>query len=259
MNRLDKVTRRISLGFLLVLGATFFIFSGYPSANPVNKPLGQTILTVGAQTVQENYSTFLPYDKFSIPNLNATINFLSGGSYENAALENNTWHFKSLALNSYLLNLSERGAPPGGIVTGRDVLPYLNDNGAFSVSAKNCNITITAFEPLSTYYPYSGWLNYTVTGTGEQTFDLHFPSKSFYWNIIIDSENDQNATYESSGYLITVAGAKTDVAIHYDTVGTNRDLHDKTIDFPWLLTLIVVIVVIVIAFFGILIKKRVYK
>ena len=90
---------------------------------------------IQAQTT-ENVIHFSPADQFTIPNYHGSFSFAAGGSYENATLYNGTWHFAGLALNSYTINLSARGAPPGGIVTGRDVLPYLVANGAFSVSAK---------------------------------------------------------------------------------------------------------------------------
>ena len=175
---------------------------------------------------EDNVITFSPADQFAIPNYDSSVNFSVGGSYENATLyDNGTWHFAGLALNSYALNLSAGGAPSGGIVTGRDVLPYLIDGGDFSLSAKNCKVTITAYEPLTQYYPYSGWLNYTVTGTGEQVFDLHFPGKAFYWNITIDGEMKiQNESWtQSNNNLIKVTGARNNVTIHYDHMPTSRD------------------------------------
>lgn len=44
--------------------------------------------------------TFTPADKFSIPALNGSISFLTNGTYSEATLENNTWHFKDLTLNN---------------------------------------------------------------------------------------------------------------------------------------------------------------
>jgi len=175
---------------------------------------------------EDNVITFSPADQFAIPNYDSSVNFSVGGSYENATLyDNGTWHFEGLALNSYSLNMSARGAPHKGIVTGRDVLPYLYDGGDFSVSDKNCKVTITAYEPLTQYYPYSGWLNYTVTGTGEQTFDLHLPGKAFYWNITIDGEMKiQNESWtQSNNNLIKVTGARNNVTIHYDEILPPRD------------------------------------
>jgi hypothetical protein len=181
---------------------------------------------IRAQAAEDTVIAFSPADQFAIPNYNGSISFAAGGSYESATLyDNGTWHFAGLALNSYTLNLSDRGAPPGGIVTGRDVLPYLYDGGAFSVSAKDCNVTITAYEPLTQYNPYSGWLNYTVTGTGEQIFDLNFPSRAFYWNITIDGEMKiQNESWtQSNNNLIKVTGARNNVCIRYDSIQIPRD------------------------------------
>ena len=100
---------------------------------------------IQAQTAENDATAFSLADQFVIPNSNGSISFAAGGSYENATLYNGTWHFTGLTLNSYTLNLSARGAPPGGVVTGRDCLPYLTGYGAFSVSAKSCNVTITGY------------------------------------------------------------------------------------------------------------------
>jgi hypothetical protein len=208
---------------------------------------------IQAQDAEDTVVAFSPADQFEFPNNNGSVSFSMGGSYESATFyDNGTWHFAGLALNSYTLNLSARGAPPGGIVTGRDVLPYLNDGGSFSVSAKDCNVTITGYEPLTHYYPYSGWLNYTVTGIGEQIFDLHFPSKAFYWNITIDGEMKiQNESWtQSNNNLIKVTGARNEVCIHYDSIQISRDGPQT---FPWLLqvttaTIVITLCIVVFIF-----------
>ena len=214
-----------------------------------------TILTtplIQAQTAENDVRPLSPADKFAIPNYNGSISFATGGSYENATLYNDTWHFAGLALNSYTLNLSARGAPPGGMVTGRDVLPYLYDGGSFSVSAKDCNVTVTGYEPLTHHSTYSGWLNYTVTGIGEQIFDLNFPGKAFYWNITIDGEMKiQNKSWtQSNNNLIKVTGARNNVCIHYDSIQTPRD-GPQTVPF-WLpittAAIVVTLLIVVIIF-----------
>jgi hypothetical protein len=245
----DKETKKIGSYLIIILGLGFFAICASPNS---------LLQIVHAQTSQESYSTFLPSDEFTIPNLNGSISFASGGSYENATLENNTWRFEGFALDTYTLNLSARGAPPGGIVTGRAVLPYLNDNGAFSVSVQDCNVTITAYEPLSTYYPHSGWLNYTIIGTGEQTFDFHFPSKNFYWNTTVDGQLEgQNETWTSANNnLIIISGAKSCVSIHYDSAGTIRDLDHYTPTFPWVPVIIVIAAIIIAAVILIRLRKN---
>ena len=248
-----------ALKFCAIIFLFFMAFTSIslPSAtNLFNEPLKSTVQLAQSQTTQKGITTFSHSDAFAISDNNASISFASGGSYENATLENDTWHFEGLALNSYILNLSARGAPPGGIVTGRDVLPYLNDNGAFSLSAKDCNVTIIAYEPLSSYYPYSGWLNYSIVGAGQQTFDLHFPSKNFAWNITIDGEfKVQNEGWSSSnGDLIKIEGAKNIVSIYYDSIGIPRDLGVEN-PFPWLPVTIVVVLVTGFGSLIIFIKK----
>ena len=213
---------------------------------------------IRAQAAEDHVITFSPAEQFAIPNYNGSISFAAGGSYENATLyDNGTWNFAGLALDSYTLNLSARGAPPGGIVTGRDVLPYLNDGGSFSVSAQNGNVTITGYEPLTHYYPYSGWLNYTVKGIGEQIFDLNFPSKAFYWNITIDGEiKIQNESWtQTNNNLIKVTGARNEVCIHYDSIQISRDGPQT---FPWLLqvTNATIVITLCIVVFIFLIRNR---
>lgn len=210
---------------------------------------------------EDNVIPFSPADQFAIPKYNSSVSFAAGGSYESATFyDNGTWHFAGLALNSYTLNLSARGAPPGGIVTGRDVLPYLYNGGSFSVSAKDCNVTITGYEPLTQYNPYSGWLNYTVTGTGEQIFDLNFPGTAFYWNITIDGEMKiQNESWtQTNNNLIKVTGATNNVCIHYDHMPTSRDGPQT---FPWLqvttATIVVTLLVVMIIFLVRKIAKKV--
>jgi hypothetical protein len=209
---------------------------------------------IQAQTT-ENVIHFSPADQFAFPNYHGSVSFAAGGSYENATLYNGTWHFAGLALNSYTMNLSARGAPPGGIVTGRDVLPYLHDGGAFSVSAKDCNVTITGYEPLTHYNPFSGWLNYTVKGTGEQVFDLHFPGKGNYWNVTVDGEmRMQNESWTpSNNNLIKVTGATNDVCIHYDSIPKSRDGPQT---FPWLQVTTATIIVATLLIIVITLLKR---
>ena len=208
---------------------------------------------------EDNVIPFSPDDQFAIPNYDGSVSFAAGGSYESATLyDNGTWHFAGLALNSYTMNLSARGAPPGGIVTGRDVLPYLHDDGSFSVSAKDCNVTITGYEPLTQYNPYSGWLNYTVKGKGEQIFDLNFPGTAFYWNITIDGEMKiQNESWtQSNNNLIKVTGATNNVCIHYDHLPTSRDGPQT---FPWLLqvtTATIVITLCIVVFIFVIRKSQ---
>jgi hypothetical protein len=71
---------------------------------------------------------FTSADNFAIPDYNSTINFGYSGTYLGpASLRNNVWYFQNLAFNGY----TSHGIP----------LWY------FAVSAQNCNITITGYNP----------------------------------------------------------------------------------------------------------------
>ncbi len=60
-----------------------------------------------------------------------------------------------------------------------DVLPYSLNDGNFSISVQNCNVTITNYDIMMQYIPRVGWLNYTVNGAGTQTFNFYYFSTGY--------------------------------------------------------------------------------
>jgi hypothetical protein len=173
-------------------------------------------------------ATFTSENMFVISEHNSQINFATGGSYDSAILENNTWNFIGLVFDSYMLNTTVGGGPYG-VVYGREVLQYCPNGGNFSVSTQNCNITITNYDTIMNYAQNNdGWLNYTVQETGKQTFNLHyFPTGIGPWNwtVYIDGESKEkndgwNTTAED---IITINGANKSVAINFELIQPTKN------------------------------------
>jgi parallel beta-helix repeat protein len=182
----------------------------FASINPVH---GLTMFNSGTQ--------------FAIPENNGQLNFAVGGSYDSAALENNTWNFVGLALDNYLLDLTEaRGF--GGVIYGRDVLEYSHNGGNFSVSLQNCEINITNYDIWGMFGPSHGWLNYTVSGIGDQSFNLYYARLGIGpigWDVYIDdvaAAQNEGWTISTDGWL-TVSGATSNVSIHWEWIKPVRD------------------------------------
>ena len=118
-------------------------------------------------------TNFSPTGTFAIPENNSTIAFAYNGSYETATLVNSTWFFTNLQLT------------PSNLTSNDDPLLDSPNNGNLSITAQNSNITITSFDRLLIPHPSDylnntgkwltpGWLNYTVTGIGNQTVKIQF-------------------------------------------------------------------------------------
>jgi hypothetical protein len=111
---------------------------------------------------------FTPTTQFPIPATNGTISFAQIGFYENATLIDDAWVFSNLNLNS----------EQSSLLTDSPTTANLN------ITTQNSNITITRFERLLTpdtkdyqntgSWLTPGWLNYTVSGVGEQTIRIQF-------------------------------------------------------------------------------------
>jgi len=92
------------------------------------------------------------------------------------------------------------------------------------MSARNCNVTITGYHAPFSSSGFAGWLNYTVTGVGNQTFDNNYDKidsrEINNYTVIIDgiarTQND-GWTLTDDGWLI-VTGATSNVTIIYKHV-----------------------------------------
>lgn len=143
---------------------------------------------------------FTPENQFAIPAYNSSISFATIGSYSNASLIDNIWYFTDLLL-----------------ANSTSIFP--NFKGIrFSVSVQNCNLTITRVDTINVFPPTSGWLDYMVSGVGNQTFNLHYPHEEWlsyevYVDGTVKTQNDGwNITKD--GWL-TVTDASSNVKIQY--------------------------------------------
>jgi hypothetical protein len=156
--------------------------------------------TVFAQD-EEEPTAFTPQDQFIIPEYNGAISFATGGSYSNASLIDNIWHFTGLLLTN-----------------ATSSFPFFSGI-RFSVSVQNCNITITRIDTLNVFPPSSGWVEYTVSGVGNQTLNLNYSQKRWLgYTVYVDGkEKTQNDgwTVTEDGWL-AVTGATSNVRIHYE-------------------------------------------
>ena len=150
--------------------------------------------------------TFTSSDYFTIPELHGRISFREGGSYTTASLNNSTWDFTGLTF--------------GG---AKSVFPNF-EGTKFSVSAQNCDMTITRLDVLNIFPPFSGWLEYTVAGIGMQTVNLRYAmnewlSYTIYVDGVARAQND-GWTVTKDGW-ITVTGATSTVRIQYAQASLN--------------------------------------
>lgn len=166
---------------------TFFLFSFL------------VLPTVFAQDETES-TAFTPQDQFIISEYNSAISFAAGGSYSNALLVDNIWYFT-------------------GLMLGKATSVFPNFHGIrFSVSAHNCNLTITRIDTLNVFPPSSGWIDYTVSGVGNQTLNLNYANERWLsYKVYVDGEEkpqNNGWTVTEDGWL-SVTGATSNVRIHY--------------------------------------------
>ena len=112
----------------------------------------------------QNGVTFTPADKFSIPALNGSISFSVNGTCSEATLENNTWHFKDLTLNSS------------------------QTLGNLKISTQNSNVTILFYRAYNTTFRAT-MIRYSVEGHGKQTINFGFDesqkTRPEEWSVVI--------------------------------------------------------------------------
>ena len=183
-------------------------------------------------------TNFSSTDTFAIPENNSTIAFAYNGSYETATLVNSTWVFTNLQLT--LSNLTSNNDP----------LLDSPNTGNLGITAQDCNITITSFDRLLIQDPNDinntgdwltpGWINYTVTGVGNQTVKMQFGTSNWtttstyvgtnswplgVYAVFIDGKNTQynegwTDTVNDEGMIangtgIVINGAASNVSIEY--------------------------------------------
>lgn len=126
-----------------------------------------TVLSLLPAVNAQQVTTFTTADHFDIPQLSGSICFAYNGSYTQAKLENNTWHFSNLSIN---------GSRP---------------QGDLAVSASDSNITIYSFSALGTTTALTRKaVRYFAQGTGQQVFNMGI-----------------NGTTDVSEWWVTIAGS----------------------------------------------------
>jgi hypothetical protein len=154
-------------------------------------------------------TAFSSQDAFAIPDCNSQIRFATGGSYNRATLEDSAWVFDNLNFDA------------AHNVTG------------FSVSAKDCNVTVTGISGID-WFDQIGWVTYNVTGVGSQTFRLSSLTGDGgfvdQYAVFIDGVNKTEGdgwTYTSGSVpnyphiasdYFTVTGAAVNVSIGYTAI-----------------------------------------
>jgi len=126
----------------------------------------------------QDATTFTRQDKFSIPEFNGSISFALNGSYSSATLENGTWNFKDLSLNS--------SQPLGNL----------------KISVENSNMTVWSFRSFL-FSGRSAQLRYNVQGIGNQTINLGLnstqPTHPIEWSVTVPSVTVPNTVFLAEG------------------------------------------------------------
>jgi len=126
----------------------------------------------------QDTTTFTRQDKFSIPEFNGSISFALNGSYSSATLENGTWNFKDLSLNS--------SQPLGNL----------------KISVENSNMTVWSFRSFL-FSGRSAQLRYNVQGIGNQTINLGLnstqPTHPIEWSVTVPSVTVPNTVFLAEG------------------------------------------------------------
>ena len=149
--------------------------------------------------------------QFYIPEYNTYISYAMGGSYTNASLIDNIWHFAGLTFE--------------GATSIFPTIPGVD----FSISTQDCNLNITQFDMLFILPPSSGWIEYTVSGSGNQTVNMHYREPRWLtYTVHIDGEEKaQNDGWSISddGWL-KVTGASSNVKIYYEKASRKMKFGD---------------------------------
>jgi hypothetical protein len=124
-----------------------------------------------ASVFAQSEKTFAPNDKFEIPELNGLIRFATDGTYEEAYLENSSWRFVNLFINSSFTTRK------------------LN----LAASAENSDVTILSYRVFNVTFTGVS-LRYNVSGIGKQVFTFGELPRVGEWSIAFNGvfmgEND---------------------------------------------------------------------
>ena len=171
--------------------------------------LGLVLFQASPIVFAQTSIAFTSADRFTIPSRNGIIGFATNGTYTNARLENDTWYFADLRLNS---------SQPLEM---------------FEISAENSNVTVFAHLSFD-YLRRLSVLAYFVEGQGMQTVNIGIEPKenegglnaewSVLFNDVFVGEGDGWSIARDG--TITVTGAVGNVTIIYYSIedGNNANL-----------------------------------
>ena len=198
--------------------------------------LSLVILPVIPSIQAQNTTSFMPTDNFSIPQLGGAINFAVNGSYRSAVLENNTWVFRGLVLNSS------------------------QTRGTLYISVENSNVTITDLRSISAF-GRSQYLRYIAEGEGVQRINLgiNYTTNSADWMVTLNRQyiNEGEGWQLRRGNTVVVNGQIGNVTvIHYNWDIPNDNDRPFYEQHSVALTVVAVVVGTVLAATVISIKAR---
>ncbi len=171
--------------------------------------LGLVLFQVNPSVFAQTSTAFTSADRFTIPSRNGIIGFATNGTYANARLENDTWYFTDLRLNS---------SQPLKM---------------FEILAENSNVTVFAHLSFD-YLRRLSVLAYYVEGQGMQTVNIGIEPRedegglnaewSVLFNDVFMGEGDGWSIARDG--TITVTGAIGNVTIIYYSIegGSSADL-----------------------------------
>jgi hypothetical protein len=143
-------------------------------------------------------TAFSSNDSFNFPDCNSQIRFAANGSYDRATLRGNAWVFDNLTYSA------------------------AHNVWGFSVSAKDCTVTITGISAIN-MPDQIGWVTYNVTGVGSQSLgvsSLDGNEYGFFSRHVVFIDGVNRTEGDGWTYIpFTVTGATTNVSIGYTGIG----------------------------------------
>jgi hypothetical protein len=209
--------------------------SGFKVAAVIGIIVTVAALLLSCPSTQAQVGTaFEPTTAFSVPAYNGTVNFAVNGTYSNAAFQNNVWTFTNLRLK------------------GSQLLAN------FSISARNCNVTVFSYQMLDPINRIS-FLQYGVTGEGTQILNFGFGRESSgalinaEWSVVLHNHvfanEGQGWTIAHDGTL-SVSGANGNVTIIH-TGSVSGFGQNSNLPFYEQHSVAIVVVVAVVAIVGV--------
>lgn len=145
----------------------------------------------------QNENTFTPNKRFEIPDLNGSLRFATNGTYDEAYLENGSWRFVNLYVNS----------------------SFTTQKLNLTAHVENSDVTILSYRVFNV--TFSGVsLRYNVSGSGKQIFDLGELPTVGEWSIAFNGEfmGENDGWTISSNRKISLTPPTGNVSITFYTL-----------------------------------------